>query len=255
MDRYARRILLSCCLLAVAASPLSGQVSTGRHQARPAEEPAEAIWADAGEAVWTFAAGAGILAGGDLFRLVSENAPRWLTPAGASFSSRDLTVTLDEDLVLAVAFGRRLGDRIWLRGHLGTAQAGLSALAWIGQESEVQAWDNLDVVLVGLDLEYRLTAQPRYPFLVAGAGAVLVKGRADIGYDQARPAVRFGGGYHLRLNRIWGLRAEARNSLSWLGFDDLAPSFAAEAQQPEFLVTEESPHHFWEIVLQFQAGF
>lgn len=244
--------LLACLVAACQTSPLSAQVDTGRRRAvasAPTRHPAPQDGAQPG---WFFAAGFGLMTGGDLFQVRHRQTVSWLAPSGSQFLSNDFVVTLDEDIDLAVTAGRRLGDRTWLRLHLSSAAIAMTALARIGQGAEVHRWDTLNVVILGLDLEYRLVQQPHFPYLLAGGAAVAVRGSQERDTDQSRLGVRFGAGYHFRLNPLWGLRLEARDNLLHLDFRGYEPPVAAGFDQAATL-SERTPDHLWEILIQIHV--
>lgn len=252
MRRLATTTMLAAAL-SLAASPLLAQVSTGRQ--RP-ERPAPDRRDERPESHqrWFFMTGAGMMTGGDLLRVKFEGTISLDPPGGPRFESRDFTLTADEGFDLAVAIGYRLHERWWLRANLSTAQVGLTALAQVGQGAGVYRWDNLNVTATGLDTELRLIRDDSFPYVVAGAMAILVSGIADDGYDQTAVGARFGAGYEQHLWPGWGLRLEVRNNLVALDFDDYRPPVATTTY-PNLAVETKSPHHFWEILLLLQGGF
>jgi hypothetical protein len=250
--------LLVLGAVALAPTPGAAQADTGRHRATAATEPEEpAAPRTDGAPRWFFAAGAGVLASGDLFRVrnATDAVTSWQAPGGTVFESRDFVVTLDEDLDLAVAAGRRLAGRTWLRLTLSTSRLGMTALSRVGQGAEVHRWDRLNVVLLGLDVEHRLVAAPHHPFLLAGGALLAVRGAADGSVDQTRPGARLGAGYHLRLNPVWAMRAEVRGSFVSLDLDDYEPQVPEGQPRPETYTTTTTPHHFWEVLVQMHATF
>lgn len=254
-----KRSLAVLSLLGLAllqAGSTRAQVETGRHRpVRPQEEePVQRPFLDAGQR-WFVMAGAGMLASGDLFRVRAEGTVGFEAPGGPGFLSNDFVVTVDETIDLAVALGYRLHERFWLRANLSTAQAALTALARTGQGAEVHRWDQLNLLITGLDVEFRLVEADSYPYLLAGSTAVLARGVADDGLDQDRLAWRFGFGYQQDLLPDWGLRAEIRNNLVSLDFGSYRPPVATDDLYPNLTIADTTPHHFWELLLLLHGSF
>ena len=249
-------ILLLLGLALLQAGPAWAQVDTGRHRpVRPqAEEPVQRPFVDSGQR-WFVMTGAGLLASGDLFRVRAEGTVGFEAPGGPGFLSNDFVVTVDETIDLAVALGYRLRERFWLRANLSTAQAALTALARTGQGAEVHRWDQLNLLIIGLDVEFRLVKADSYPFLLAGSTAVLARGVNDDDLDQDRLAWRFGFGYQQGLLPAWGLRAEIRNNLVNLDFGSYRPPVATDELYPNLAIEDQAPHHFWELLLLLHGSF
>ncbi len=250
-------VLLVAVAQGLTATDLWGQAVSGRRRAGPTVADESPPDGRDDRPRWFFALGAGAMASGDLFRVQTRDltSTNWQAPGGPSFNSRDFVVTLDENIALAVAMGRRMSERSWVRLSLSTAQVDMTALARVGQGAEIYRWDRMDLVVLGLDFEYRLISQARYPYLLGGGALIAASGAADDAIDQTRIAARVGGGYHVQLNPIWGLRAEARGHLATLTFDDYEPPVAEGYALPEIATSSNTPHQFWEILLMLHAVF
>ena len=254
MTRRLATMVLLLALLA-AMQPALAQTSSGRHRPqRPETAETSAVDAASGHR-WSFMAGAGVMAGGDVFRVDGDATVRFAAPGGPAFEAREFVVTLDEAIDLALALGYRLDDRAWLRLNLSTAKMDMVALARFGQSAAVYRWDQLNVIQTGLDLEYQLVRDRSYPYLVGGAGLAIVRGAQDDGYDHADLSLRFGAGYHQHLLPAWGLRAEVRNNLVGMDVGAYLPPVPEGSPYPNVTVKDFGPHHFWEILLMMQGTF
>jgi len=234
---------------------LSAQATTGRHRPARTEALASVENVLATEPRWFVTAGAGVLAGGDLFRVQFDGTVGLAPPQGPSFQSNDFVVTFDESFAMAVGVGYRLHELLWLRLNLATAQAGLTALAQAGQSARTYRWDQLNIVLWGLDAELRLVRQRDYPYLLGGCALIVADGVAEDQYDQTQTSLRFGGGYQKHLLPAWGLRAEVRADVLSLAFADYRPEVTSGDIYPTISVDEKSPHYFWELILALHGSF
>ncbi|MFO7652469.1 MAG: hypothetical protein R6X25_01490 [Candidatus Krumholzibacteriia bacterium] len=253
MLRSARRLALLAVLgvtLVMAAPAAQAQSVTGRQ--RPDDETTETgrtqVETAPSPSRWAIGAGGGVLAGGDLFRVraSSGNALTWLTPAGASFGSDRFTVTLDEDLQIALQGAWQASSRLAVRAEFSWARVGLSALAVVGQTGEVLPYDEWNVFLVGLAGEYRLIPDRTYPYLVGGAVLVTVRSLDAPDFDTARIGPRLGVGLNHDLDDRWSVRVEIRDNLLNLNLADHQP-IAAGTSEPAVDFDEITPQHLWEI--------
>ncbi len=248
------------CLL-VAAGLLAGsaaaQTSTGRHRVDRSQEerPEVAGFDDAGRR-WTFTAGAGVMAAGDLVRVRTAGASGipWDPPGGEPFNSEAFTLTLDESILVSVGLGHRLSERVWIRATLGLAQLDVAAKARIGQTAEVRRWDQLSVMVAGIDAELRLHRSPSFFYLLGGASVVNLAGDAGDQLDGNEVALRGGAGSHLRLAPGWGLRLEARDNLAALDLSDLEVPVAGTVM-PDLTAEDAGTDHVWELLVSMQTAF
>lgn len=256
--RWYVKPVLAALLLGIATTSVQGQVPTGRQRTVAAEPDEASRGLLIGDSSWFFAAGIGVFTAGNLLKVDSDGTRGyWQTPEGLTFFSSHFVIVLDEDIDMSITAGRRLGDRVWLRSNLSTAQVRMRARARIGQNIGFYGWDQMSLVVFGLDVEYRLVVQDHFPFLLAGGGGVVVRGSRDESVDQTRPALRFGGGYHYQINEIFGLRAEIRNSIAALDFGGFQPSvfFPPPGEESPVIVKGFPTHHFWQILVLIQACF
>jgi hypothetical protein len=253
-----RRPLCLLLALGLLATGAVAQTSTGRHRTeRPAEEPPPREDFDDTARSWSFHAGAGALAAGDLARVRTAGSAGipWDPPGGPEFNSDSFTLTLDESILLALGVGHRLSDRVWVRAAVSLAQLDVAARARVGQSAEVYRWDQLAVLLAGLDAELRLVRSPSYFYLVGGASLVRLSGQEGDQLDDTGVALRVGAGYHQRLAPGWGLRVEVRNNLAAIDRADLAVPVAGEGVSPDLRVEDSGTDHFWEILASLQTTF
>ncbi|MEZ4388308.1 MAG: hypothetical protein R3D98_12190 [Candidatus Krumholzibacteriia bacterium] len=247
--------VLGLSLLLVGAA--AAQSSSGRHRVQPAE-PAEAA-ADAGRAAtgwsWYIDAGAGLATSGDVLRIRTDETSGidWAPPGGQTFNSRDVRLTLDENLGLACGLGRRLSSLLWARLDVGVTTIDLAAEARVGEGAEVYLWDRLGFVAASAGLEYRFVDLPSFPYLLAGVGIDVVDGR-DSQFDQTRLAWRAGAGYQQALVEPWSLRLEVRDSVANLDLADYVPPVAGSLT-PNFRLEEKNPVHLFELLVLLTGSF
>ncbi len=253
MHRFTCLLLASGLLAGIACA----QTSTGRHRVdRTEPEPVDVAEFDDGGGRWFFTAGAGMMAGGDLVRVRTAGASGipWNPPGGEPFSSEAFTLTLDESILVSLGLGGRLSDRVWLRGTLGLAQLDVAAKARIGQTAEVRRWDQLAVLVAGLDAEMRLHRSPSYFYLLGGASVVDLAGSGGDQLDGTEVALRVGAGYHLRLAAGWGVRLEARDNLVALDLGDVEVPVDGTVM-PDVTTEDAGTDHVWELLVSMQTTF
>ncbi len=252
------RVLTLAILVCLLAGPLLAQTSTGRHRRTAVEE--EPLPTEATETTskrWYFMPGAGLMTSGDLARIRTTGGgdQTWQPPGGIPFASDDFVLTLDESIALAVTVGRRLGSHFSLRLDLSAAQLPMAALARVGELAGVFRWDELAVVMLGLTTEYRFMQEPSYLYVLAGGTATQVSGNLSDDYDQTRPGLRFGGGFHQHLGSDWGLRLEIRDTVQMLEFADYRPPVPEGAPYPGVQVEDLGPQHMVEILISLHGSF
>jgi hypothetical protein len=222
----------------------AAQTDTGRHADLRRHAPdTELVERD-----WSLAIGAGVMASGDVIkvRVNSGNDLVWRPPAGGEFSSERFTVTLDEAVQIALSGAWRPARRLWLRGDLSWARQKAAALALVGQTVEPFLYDEWDVILAGLAVEYRLTQDRTYPYALVGGVLAVVRSRHDSAVDQDRWSLRLGAGLNHDIDRRWSLRIEVRDTLVDLDLEDYRPT-AAGVPNPNLSIQTSQPQQFWEI--------
>jgi hypothetical protein len=258
--RFRRRLLplWSAILVAGAgpALPAAAQTEpprpvTGRHAPPRAGVSADDQSGEAGP--WSVAIGAGLLASGDLFRAsVPDGSARiWSPPLGGTFSAHEILVTLDEDLAVSAAVGRRLGGRWRVRCDLSWAEASATAEARVGQTVELRTWEKPTFLLAGLDVECQLLRARLYPYALAGVTVTHLAAAQASALDQTRVGLRGGVGLQLGFAPEWGLRAELRDTWQQFDLTDYGddPAFADRTFE------ELGPQHLFELLLQVRALF
>jgi hypothetical protein len=258
--RFLRRLLpLWSAIFFAGAGPVLPAVAqtdpprpvTGRHAPPRAGSPAVDRSGEAG--AWSVAIGAGLLTSGDLFRALvpDESARIWSPPLGGAFNAHEILVTLDEDVAVSAAVGRRLGGRWRARCDLSWAEVNATAEARVGQTVELHAWERPTFLLAGLGVECQLLHTRLYPFALAGLTFTRLAAAKATALDQTRVGLRGGVGLQLDLAPEWGLRAELRDT--WQQFD-----LAKYGDDPAFAdrtFGERGPQHLFELLLQMRALF
>ncbi len=251
-----RRVVLLLLLLCAVASAASAQSTTGRHRRQPLVEVEPVGDYDDADGGFFFMIGGGMMSGGDLVRVRTADVSRaWDPPGGPEFNSDNYLLTLDESIAISLTLGTRLSNCLWLRADVGFSQLDMVAEARVGESAAVYRWDQMSLVLAGLDLEYRLVRHPSYPYLIGGLAVVVATGDASDAYDESVLAPRIGAGYHMRLDRGWGLRAEIRDTIGSLDFDDYRPPVISDEVYPNIALEDKSPQHFVELLLSIQLAF
>ena len=251
-----RRAILFMVLVCALASTVSAQSTTGRHRRKPPVEPVPVQGYDDAEFGFFIMVGGGLMSGGDLVRVrTADVARRWDPPGGPEFQSDNFLLTLDESIAVSVALGARLSDRFWLRGDFGFGQLDMTAEARVGESAEIFQWDQMSLTMAALELECRLVRNPSYPYLLGGLTAIGVRGEGSDDYDETVVAPRVGAGYHLRVDRGWGLRVEIRDALGSLDFSDFRPPVVGDVVYPNIDLEEKDPQHFVEVLLSMQLAF
>jgi len=253
-----RALLMAVAMLLLVACAMA-QTSTGRHRTeRPPAATDQENQGDGGADGWTYfvSAGAGLATGGDVARIRTADVSGilWDPAGGTSFASHNILLTLDENLGLAVGMGRRLSRAFWLRVDGSASTLDLAAEARVGEGMEVYLWDRLSVAMATAALEYRLTDQPSFPYLVAGAGLMVVSGESDDQFDQTRPTVRLGAGYEQRFMAPWSFRVEIRDSITDLDLEDYVPPVEGNLV-PDYSLENKGPTHVFELLLTLTGAF
>jgi len=248
-------LLLSCPLAELAGA----QPTTGRHRADRTDRQEEATVEgyDERNGRWALIASAGALAGGDLVRVRTGGSAGipWDPPGGPEFRSDSFQLTLDESIAVNLGLARRLGERVWLRLGVTAAQLDVAAQARVGQTAEVFRWDQLAVLIAGLDAEYRLVRAPSYFFLATGLSVLRLAGDGDDGLDDTALALRLGAGFHQHLAPGWGLRLEVRDNLAGLDHDGYRPPVVGDTVYPDITLDDAGTDHFWELLVSMQTVF
>ncbi len=247
---------LGMVVLAAIAATASAQETprerppTGRHAPPPVAVTAPA---PRPQGEWSWQVGGGLLTSGDLFRvIVPDGTPRnWQAPGGGRFTSSEYLVTLDEDLLFALAVGRRLSGRWTARLDLSWAEVDATAEARVAQSVELYLWDRVAFLSGALGLECRLVRGARaFPYALAGVGVVRLDARGMAALDQTLLAPRLGFGFHLELAPGLVVRAELRDTVRQFSLGDYGaePDFAGQTFE------ERGPQHLFDLLLAVRAG-
>ncbi len=165
-----------------------------------------------------------------------------------------MRLTLDENLALAASLGRRLMPQLWLRLDAGVSTIDLAAEARVGEVAEAYRWDRLSFLTATAGLEYRLTRERSFPYLLAAAGINVVTADGDDQFDQSRPTFRVGAGFQQTLLPTWSLRLEIRDAVSSLDLADYVPPVAGNLT-PNFQLEEKNPVHLFELLVLLTGSF
>ncbi len=187
---------------------------------------------------WEFSFGAGVLSGGDLFQVRSEAVRSWDPPAGAPFNSDKYTVTLDEDLLLAMTLAYVPRPTWKLRLDLAWSEVQASAMARFGETVVVVPYDEVSFTSIGVGVEGVMADAGRFrPYLLAQALLVFV-GSSGGDLDGVRPGARFGLGLQAIVGPNWSFRAELSDTVLQVDSDD-----HRDALEEPFEFTEYGPQH------------
>lgn len=204
---------------------------------------------------WWFAAGAGMATSGDLFTATVAGGPAaWLPPAGGQFNADRFIVTLDEDLAVAVAGGYRLGSRWILRADVSWARLDATAEARAGQTVTLHPYDRLGLLQLSLAAEIRLIRTRCYPYLVAGAVAVVVDAEYASELDQTVLGPRLAVGYLHAFAERWGVRLEVRDTIVSIDTENHRTEPAA-GFEPAVTYERVGTQHLFELLALVHLGF
>ena len=222
------------------ARVVTGRTPAGREEARPVPSPSR----------WSLDFGAGMLAGGDLFRVGGEQTVTWPTPGGGSFQARTYEVTVDEDAAFLMGLDIRLRDRSSLRLDLTYAKADLTALANDSQYVVPVPWDRATFTRAGLVWEERLTDTRLRPYGVLGLGLTAFSA-ADGALDQTGLTLLAGVGGLYRILGQTDLRVEIRDGIRQLDSRPLVGDLLPEGVD----LQERGPQHLVAITAGLRLPF
>ncbi|MCP4573181.1 MAG: outer membrane beta-barrel protein [bacterium] len=255
-----RRAIISLLLvmvlsLQITAAWAQSRSTTGRHRPRAqvdAEAAADTIPAPPRNPGWFLGFTGGAGAGSDLFSadVVNETPVRWASDA--AFVSDHFNASLDGAAEFGLFFGRRLDDRISLRGDLAWTDMAVAAEARTGQVGDVYRYDSMSILTASVGGEIRLVRTASHPYM--GASLVLAKLSPNRNDDLAQTKLggRLSLGYQYVLDRQWSLRLEGRVTRTGFGVGDWVPVVATNLGQPEVAVDEQSDLTTWGLVLGVQ---
>lgn len=191
----SRQILGTLLILILAAgataAPGDARIVSGR--------PAPTVERDDGPSRWSLHVGAGLAAGGDLFRVQVDDSRAFTTPlGGAGFNAQRFTTTLDEQALLSGDLIWRTGETSALRLGFSWAEMDVAALANDGQYVTPILWDQASLTTVGLVWEQTLLQAPLRPYLLAGAVFLSVDALApELDQEAVAPLVGVGVAYRV----------------------------------------------------------
>jgi hypothetical protein len=202
---------------------------------------------------WGLSFGGGVLAGGDLFRVVNDLTVNWSAPgaAAADFNAKRFTATLDEAGALAVGFTRRLGARSWLRVDLASGEMKVTALANDSQTVTPVPYDQLTLLLLSLSWEQRLLDTRLQPYLAGGVSWLDLQGASEA-LTQSRTGIRAAIGLSYRLLERGNVRLEVADNVISVDSEGIPAEsgFPASAR-----FTEQGPQHLFALSLQLEFIF
>ncbi|MEN8005510.1 MAG: hypothetical protein ABFS42_00755 [Candidatus Krumholzibacteriota bacterium] len=248
-------------LLPVTMASAQDRSETGRHQPKPpVEKEEEAATRDLEEfraprpRRWYLGASGGVLGGSDLFRVKVLNGVGvpWDPDTGGGFQSSRFTAALDRNVSLGLFLARDLGDTWSVRADFGYSRMDVAAEALVGQTGAVFLFDRMSVVTLGIGAEARLTRASSYPYaqvsvLLNHLGPVRAEKLA-----QTNVGARLGLGYLHNLERVWGLRFEARLGATGFSVGDYVPQ-STLPDQPVIEFETEDHLVFFEFLIGIQA--
>lgn len=203
---------------------------------------------------WHLGLNFGLQGASDLFRVEALDgfSPVWESIGGAGFNASRFTATFDQDFSLGLFFQKDMGEMWALRADVGIARMDVIAEALSGQTGELYLYDRIDMVNLGIGVEFRLTRAPSYPF--AGV-AFLVSSLSPATFDdlaQTNVGGRLALGYLQKITPELALRLEGRVGLTTLDVDDFRPP-SEPAVETDY--DPESSLHVFELLLAVQASF
>ncbi len=200
---------------------------------------------------WTFDVGGGVSAGGDLFRVRSDDDQLWTIPAGGTtFTSSRFTVTLDESAIVSLGLARRMTARGWLRIDFSWTEMNATALAKDGEFVTPVLFDSLTMARAGLTWQQRLADASFSPYVVIGLCYQDVSSKAEY-LKQSGLAPKFGMGSVYSLSGAWRVRMELTDTI--YQFD--SSGIQDEAWPSGTVYTELGPQHLVVVELGLMIVF
>lgn len=247
-------LLGAILLLSGAEAAAQDRSNTGRHKPQPVEPvttAADTVPAPPPAPGWFLGMTGGAAAGSDLFSVDVVNGTPTPWVSDAPFVADQFNATLDGAAEFSIFAGRRMGDRVTLRGDLCWSDMAVSAEAKTGQVGDVYRYDSFGVLTMALGAEFRLVRTASHPYLGASLAAVQLSPGHATGLDQTNLGGRISLGYQKVLDRQWSLRLEGRVTRTGFSVGDWKPT-AAQPNQPEITVEGESDLTIWSLVLGIQ---
>lgn len=233
--------------------------STGRHRPPPvAQTEAEAAARGGLEerSGWFAGLAAGVMTGGDLWRVATVNDVTIPWVSAVRFSSPRFNATLASNFAAGLMFGRRLGDRWSVRLDLSSSRMDVTAEAPQGQKAGVFGYDRLTMTAVALTGEVKLAPIPSAPYVSFGVLGNRVRAAREVDLNQTRYGYRLGLGYLQRLTSRISLRGEGRYSRTGFETGNYLPKRApADGIQPELEFTPADDLNLFELVGVVQLDF
>ena len=247
-------LLVATLLLQGAAARAQSRSDTGRHKVEPVKPvpaAADTVPAPPPAPGWFLGMTGGASAGSDLFTVdvVSGTPVPWVSEA--PFVSDHFDASLDGAAEFGLFGGRRLNDRISLRGDLTWASMPVTAEARTGQVGDVYRYDTMSVLTLAIGAEYRLVRTASHPYLGASLAAVSLSPDREVGLDQTNLGGRLSLGYQKVLDPRWSLRVEGRVTRTGFSVGDWVPQ-ANQTSQPEVTVDGQPDVTTWSLVLGIQ---
>lgn len=185
----------------------------------------------------------GALAGGKLYKAVSQDSRVWLSPDGRQFPGVEIRAEIEETAIGGLRFQKAMGDRWGFGGTFAMGDADVSVLQrTVAPNVEKVDWDQILIVNTEVTAFYDLLPDEQTPYLIAGAGLSLWSGEGASGLDQTAPSVVLGAGYRIR-GFGFDIDLEIRDSLVFSDFDDERARL--EVDDGDFETFD--PTHVWSI--------
>ncbi|MGD9547984.1 MAG: hypothetical protein AB7V45_10660 [Candidatus Krumholzibacteriia bacterium] len=169
---------------------------------------------------WFLQGTMGSVGGGDLFhaRTVDDVVVPWLTTGGGSFQSSRFSTSIDRNFGLGFAVLRSVGSRTRLRFDVESATLDLAAEALVGQGGGVFRYDSVDILAVGLGLQFALASSDVAPYAALGVALVGYSPDRSRALDQTRFGLSFLLGWARELGEGYAVVIEGRATRT--GFED-----------------------------------
>jgi len=199
----------------ISALPVLAQdrSDTGRHKpvVRVVDEEENKSQVIRDDKAWSFEINGGMVGGGDLFCAYNTagDTIAWGHETSDNWVSQRIHVRVENSFGVGFQVQRRMGDWYSLRGGASYSQMDIVAEAPIVETAEVFSYDLVDVWMLSMGAEVRLTVLTEsYPYLTGDLVFVDFSPRRHEFLSQSNAGGRLGLGYHHQFDSIWAFNVE-----------------------------------------------